>query len=329
MKSRDISLDIMRILACLAVIMIHTAGTGLIPGRDYPLLSLEWITCFVWRALSGWAVPLFVMISGAIFLDPLKEITIINLFKNNVLKLFIVLIVWSAFYTCFCNGTFLPLGMASGHLWYLSMIIGIYLTIPIIRNIPYKIRNYFLIIWFVFLIYDFVAKLCDIGVFQEIEHYFFTGYIGYFLLGDWCRRVRDNDRLSVLSVVIASIVLILSICFSIYISKLHNETILTLIHYFSPNTVVVVVAVYFMCNKLSTRFMDMYKLQGILKNISAYTLGIYLIHMFLLIQGYTRVIRFVPNPIIFIPLIVVGVFVLGCLITMLLRKIPFVGKYIV
>ena len=51
--------------------------------------------------------------------------------------------------------------------------------------------------------------------------------------------------------------------------------------------------------------------------------------MFLLIQAYTRVVRYIPNPLLFIPLIVVGVFVLGFLITIVLRRIPFVGKYIV
>ena len=329
MNNRNISLDLMRILACLAVIVVHTAGTGLMPGRDYPLMSVEWITCFVWRSLSGWAVPLFVMITGSIFLDPLKDVTITKLFKNNILKLLIVLILWSMFYTFFCNGEFLPLGMASGHLWYLSMIIGLYLTIPILRYIPEKIRDYFLLVWLFFLIYDFVAKLYHVNVLQELEHYFFTGYVGYLLLGDWCRRHKDNTKLCVAFIVIATIVLALSICISIYMSNLHAETRSSLIHYFSPITVMMAIAVYFMCSMLSVKLIECNKLQNIIKDISFNTLGIYLIHMFLLIQGYTRVVRFVSNPLIFIPLIVGGVFVLGYVITKVLKKIPFVGKYIV
>jgi surface polysaccharide O-acyltransferase-like enzyme len=329
MKSRDVSLDIMRILACLAVITIHTAGTGLMPGRDYPLLSFEWISCFVYRSLSGWAVPLFVMITGSIFLDPTKDLSISMLFKNNILKLLIVLIVWSAFYTYFCHGTFLPLGLASGHLWYLSMIIGLYFTIPVVRILPDKIKDYFIILWIIFLIYDFIAKCYNVTVLQEIEHYFFTGYIGYLLLGDWCRRNQHNAKLCVASIIIALILLILSICVSIYMSKLHNEITSPLIHYFSPVTVVVAVAVYFICGMLSNKLRRWNKLQYIISNISISTLGIYLIHMFLLIQAYTRVVRYIPNPLLFIPLIVVGVFVLGFLITIVLRRIPFVGKYIV
>lgn len=329
MKGRDVSLDIMRILACLAVITIHTAGTGLMPSRDYPLLSFEWITCFVYRSLSGWAVPVFVMISGALFLDPSKEVTIVKLFKNNILKLFIVLLFWSAFYTCFCHGDFFPLGLASGHLWYLSMILGLYLTIPIIRNMSNKIRDYFLIIWILFLSYDFIAKLFDICVLQEVEHLFFQGYVGYLLLGDWYRRKQHKAKFCVASIIIALILLILSICVSIYMSKLHNEITSPLIHYFSPVTVVVAVAVYFICGMLSNKLRRWNKLKYIISNISISTLGIYLIHMFLLIQAYTRVVRYIPNPLLFIPLIVVGVFVLGFLITIVLRRIPFVGKYIV
>lgn len=327
--NRDISLDIMRIMACIAVIVVHTAGTGLMPGRDYPLMSIEWITCFVWNLLSKWAVPLFVMVTGTIFLDPKKNVTITKLFRNNILKLLVVLIFWSAFYTYFCNGTFFPLGMASGHLWYLSMIIGLYFTIPIIRNIPNKIRDYFLIVWIVFLVYDFIAKLCHIIVLQEVEHYMFTGYVGYMLLGDWCRRMRDNMKLSVVLIIIATFVLLLSLILSLFLSKIQNETILYLFGYFSPITVVVAVGVYFVSSMFSIRLDGLDKLQRFVANISANTLGIYLIHMFLLIQGYTRVVRFVPSPIIFIPLIVCGVFVLGYLITIVLKKIPFVGKYIV
>jgi surface polysaccharide O-acyltransferase-like enzyme len=89
------------------------------------------------------------------------------------------------------------------------------------------------------------------------------------------------------------------------------------------------IAVYFMCSMLSVKLIECNKLQNIIKDISFNTLGIYLIHMFLLIQGYTRVVRFVSNPLIFIPLIVGGVFVLGYVITKVLKKIPFVGKYIV
>lgn len=329
MRSRDVSLDIMRILACLAVITIHTAGTGLIPGRDYPLMSMEWITCFVYRLLSGWAVPLFVMITGSIFLSPQKEVTIAKLFTNNILKLFIVLIVWSAFYTYFANGTFFPLGMASGHLWYLCMIIGVYLAIPIIRNIPNKIRDYFLIIWFVFLIYDFIASLYHVNVLQEVEHYLFTGYVGYILLGDWCRRMKDNKNFTMVSVIVAVLVMILIIYISIYISKMQNKTTLSLMGYFSPITVVVAVGVYFACSMLSRKLDGFEKLQGFVANISANTLGIYLIHIFLLIHGFTRVVRFISNPMIFIPFVVGGVFVCGCFITIVIRKIPVVGKYVV
>ena len=323
------SLDLMRILACLAVITIHTAGTGLLPGRDYPLLSFEWMTCYIYRSVSSWAVPLFVMITGSIFLDPSKEYSITKLFKNNILKLIVVLIVWSAFYTYFANGTFFPLGLASGHLWYLSMIVGLYLTIPIIRILPNKIKDYFLIIWFIFLIYDFISKISNVNILQEIEHYFFTGYVGYLLLGDWSRRIKDNTKFYFTSILSAVVLLIISVFVSIYISKLHNETILSISHYFSPITVILSVGIYFACGILSAKLTGFNKLESILKNISASTLGIYLIHMFLLIQGYTRVIRFVPNPIIFIPLIVFGVFVIGWIITIVLRKIPYAGKYIV
>ena len=69
---RNVSLDILRILACIAVITIHTAGSIDYHGLAEPG-SFDWIFGETLDALSRWSVPIFAMLTGVFFLNPKKD----------------------------------------------------------------------------------------------------------------------------------------------------------------------------------------------------------------------------------------------------------------
>ena len=79
MKTRDYSLDILRILACVMVVGIHTTMEGWynISPRSY-----NWIVLNFYDTLVRPAVPLFFMISGALFLSK-DSIDIKKLWTKN------------------------------------------------------------------------------------------------------------------------------------------------------------------------------------------------------------------------------------------------------
>lgn len=67
-------LDLLRIFACLAVILLHTAAIGW--GKT-SLDSPSWFVLNFYDSISRWCVPVFVMISGAVNLTkkpPLKKV---------------------------------------------------------------------------------------------------------------------------------------------------------------------------------------------------------------------------------------------------------------
>ena len=64
-KSRVYYLDVLRVIACMAVVMIHASAPYL--GKD--IGSFNFWVGNVLDSLSRIAVPLFVMISGALMLD--------------------------------------------------------------------------------------------------------------------------------------------------------------------------------------------------------------------------------------------------------------------
>ena len=59
MKKRQIEFDIMRILACFCVIVIHAAICG--QEQLYPTNSSGYQFIKLWGVVARWAVPVFVM----------------------------------------------------------------------------------------------------------------------------------------------------------------------------------------------------------------------------------------------------------------------------
>lgn len=71
-SKRNISLDILRILACLAVITYHTSGLGAI-SRLAMVGSSDWCIYSIYHFLSVWCVPVFMMLTGYFFMQPTKD----------------------------------------------------------------------------------------------------------------------------------------------------------------------------------------------------------------------------------------------------------------
>lgn len=321
------SYDLMRVFACLAVIMVHVAGTGLCPGRDYPILTIEWCICMFFASSVRWSVPLFFMISGALFLDEKKQITTRRLYCNNILRLACVLVVWTLFYHWFAHGSILPFGLTAGHLWFLPMIIALYMAIPILRMLSNQMRDYYLLIWAIWIIIDSACTYTDCFPFDQCEHFFFSGYIGYFVLGDWCRRNVHNKRIIIPAIILGLLGVAVTFIGSFICTRANDETQFFLHSYLAPTTMFTAVAAFYTCNILASRMSQ--NLRNIVSYVSALTLGIYLIHMEILIQIYTRVQRFVPQPIFYIPIICIMAFIIGAFFTWLIKKIPYVNRYIV
>ena len=69
-EDRKTSLDIIRIIAVCAVIMVHTCDYFL---NNYNPSTSEFVFGNIFDSLSRIGVPLFVMVSGALMLDEKKK----------------------------------------------------------------------------------------------------------------------------------------------------------------------------------------------------------------------------------------------------------------
>lgn len=65
MKTRKCYIDILRVIASFAVVLIHVTVSYI---DDYSADTSQWAILNLFNSLSRWSVPVFVMISGAVTL---------------------------------------------------------------------------------------------------------------------------------------------------------------------------------------------------------------------------------------------------------------------
>ncbi len=149
---RTFYFDVLRILATIAIIFIHCS--------PYPIDNYR-STAFGWKVIycciSRWGVPIFVMISGALFLSAKSSIK--KIYKKNILRIATSLIFWSVLYAvireiCFGYGKInMVIESLYGHyhMWFLFMILGLYMLVPFFRKIveSESLMKYFLILSFI------------------------------------------------------------------------------------------------------------------------------------------------------------------------------------
>lgn len=77
-KERVIYLDIIRIFSCFCVIVLHVSSSY---WQDTSIQSISWHIFNFYDSMTRWTVPVFVMISGALFCGrdvSIKELLTIN-----------------------------------------------------------------------------------------------------------------------------------------------------------------------------------------------------------------------------------------------------------
>ncbi|MEE1323104.1 MAG: acyltransferase family protein, partial [Bacteroidales bacterium] len=81
-KKRLVYLDLIRVIATFCVIIVHVFATDFYVNIG----SYNWFISALGCNLFRWASPLFVMISGVIFLQPTKEVSYSILLKKTYSK---------------------------------------------------------------------------------------------------------------------------------------------------------------------------------------------------------------------------------------------------
>lgn len=193
MNKRYFELDVLRILACYLVILNHTLWTF----HNYQG-NVTWFISAILFFTSKIAVPLFLMISGALLLP--KERDYRHFVLKKVSQTVAILCVCSFAFLLFFKPSalqFNALGQTLFSLiqkpvvidfWYLYLMIGLYITSPflskMVRQFNQKDAFVFTVVWGVFAtILPFIGYLFPFQVSNYVSVPLATGWVGYFILG--------------------------------------------------------------------------------------------------------------------------------------------------
>ena len=342
MKERNYNIDLLRIVCCFSVVIIHYAA---ILWYDSKLGSFDWRFGALIDALVRFCVPVFYMISGALFLSK-KEINMKKIFSKNILKILIIIAVWLPIHGIFSYykygneitglNSFIQIFKDiidnQYQFWFLFPLLSMYICLPILKKISEdkKVTKYFIILFFIFqIIRQSIIPIIGNGYKIKIINLFVPdlvlGYIGYFLLGYYLfnnnldkKKIQLSYRLGVLSVVIA---IIGTVCISI----MANKKIDMFFGYYMITTFFASIAVfnYFKYDVKA-------KFTKFIPFISECTMGIYIFHN--LVKWSFEMLGvtvFIGPTFITIPVFSILNIIICIIITVIIKKIPFIGKWLV
>lgn len=353
-NSRVLYADLLRILATFVVILFHVCTDRWYGCFDEPS---EWYVLNFFVAGLRWCVPMFFMLSGMNFLDPNKNISYKKLFTKYIPHILCALAFWSIFYKSLAVGTNYVLGLkpVTGedvsraftaflfeipwfHLWFLYPLIGMYVLTPALRvftknasnkDYIYLLSLYFIFAWFLPVLYPMLGGRIAIGVdgLAPYVGYFIAGY--FFATYDFTRTQRKvlytiGGSLLALTV-FGHIALCLDAGKSIYQPFFQYQSFnIGLVTFF---LFVLVKNVVNNSDKIKAKLQDN-KFITLLSNCS---FGIYLSHaIFLNVIGGILHINTGSFPaIISVPVLSITVFLLSLLMTLIIKRIPVLNKWIV
>jgi len=344
LNHRILSFDVLRIIAAFAVVMLHVSTEGFL--GCFP--SDEWEIGNIYDSISRWCVPVFFMISGALFLNQDKKISIKTLITKNLLRIVYIFLFWSFCYALYnsiiCNSfnllEIIRLTLKGPvHFWFLKVLIGLYVAVPILRAITRDKRlEEYVILVAVLTAFIIPMLITAIGLFDElagesVQKYYrgfeiriASGYVGYFVLGHYLNTYQLSNVLKRFIYLLGLLSVILVIVLTHWYSHHIGEP--SEVFYSNLNIFLLFesMAVFLMIKQLN--FSANYS--SLIVRLSNLTLGVYLIHqlLYLMANDLLGINGMSFNQYYFIPCYSLIIFAASCLVVFLLRKIPIIKRFL-
>lgn len=293
-KDRLIGLDLLKIVSAFMIILIHSSANIY---NNHAVGTSVWFSGVILNTIPRFAVPAFLMISGALLLKN-------NMKPRNALRkaLYagVALVVWSISYILakkilWNEGNIIydilsiPFKIGpSGHLWYGYLIVWIYIFLPVLKPF-YDAMNEKLRIYFVFFglfvpsVLDGVISYFSIdGVILERPTFIYInlGYIAIIFLG---RIIYENrNKIGVFTAILLSVIgFAITTIVSVEISKKNGTSVHTFFFETQISNVMYATGVMFLFSKIKLKNLNGLIRNGIIR-LSKLSLGIYFSHSLLM-----------------------------------------------
>ena len=218
---REVWVDWMRVMACLMVMTVHSTEPFYLGGDGARILTAndaKWVSFF--DTFVRACVPLFVVASS--YLQFPLHYSTSEFLRRRVVRVLIPFIVWSLVYAFYwgepvenLSNLLLNFNYAAGHLWFVYMLAGLYLIMPLLspwaERVGKRELQFYLVLCFITSLLPFVRAWFGgnppfiygpLGIPNPAHYplwgeaswnayglfYYLSGFLGYMLLGLYIRR---------------------------------------------------------------------------------------------------------------------------------------------
>lgn len=327
MRERIVYLDVVRVLACMMVIVQHSPMVDVVSSV---LLSASGFLTYP-------CCPLFFMVSGALLL-PMESCSPEVFVRKRLSKVLCPTLVWTLLYfgqkivkgdaVSLTNVLSIPFSaQGSDILWFMYVIVGLYLITPIIspwlRGVSRKEIELFLLLWGVTLLYSHIEGFLQIAAGYNNMLYYFGGYLGYFVLGYY---LHHYIKVGGVKSSIVSLMLLVPIVLYGMLKFLGVE--FTFSAYTSILTASMATAWFLLIRIVCNKCTFSAEKSSYLVTISNLSFGIYLMHI--MVMGVAWSICIWLGLISLLQIIVTSVFTftLSCFFSLIISRMPY-SQYII
>lgn len=350
-SKRNVHIDLLRITACFLIVLSHVSASNC---EFLPIESINWKISHLFNSLGHSGTILFLFISGILLLPREYPYQAKKFFRKNFLTLLAAYLCWMIIYhavgliqrgdysAAVLKDALLNIlyGKASYHFWYIPMLLGIYLLLPLFRSIALagektvaylvllflSLNILFPTLFFFEFPYKYLLKsFVDRIPFTLVNHYvgyFFMGYLLSLLLSE---KRLPRPRLTGMFLVTAGLAGALAGDYLLSIQNSYNSVAMNTL--FSLPLCCIAVGIYlFVCSLPVKAAPPVLK---VLTGISSLTFGIYMIHP-LIVSFASRLFLSADmlSPLVTLPLGAVFSFLCSLLIVFLLSLIPGVRRWL-
>lgn len=340
-------LEVLRLVACILVVGVHVSAFNL---EQVPVESLNFKVMNGLDCLSILGVPLFVMISGALFLAPSYEVTVKKFYTRKIPRIVFLYFFWLLFYNVVNfleNGTVWNftnvkkqivleslLGKGMYHMWYLPMLAVLYLLTPFLKSFAADRKKclLFCALGFAYSIllptalkFEFPYRTIVESLYNQFDCSFFGGYVTYYVLGhvlhEYVPKLSAPKKAALGLGGVTAMAIEIAVCNAWSVKTGIMSTILN-----TPFSVTAFIgaAAIFLLLRDGVPGRKQEELSG---RLAGLTLGIYLIHpLFLRIYGWLGGTTLFAPAAIAVPLIIVLITLISGAAVYVLSKIPVVKK---
>ena len=255
---REKWIDWMRVAACLMVMVVHSTEPFYLGGEGSRILTegdAYWASFF--DSFVRACVPLFVVASS--YLQFPLHYSTGEFLRRRAQRVLVPFLCWSIVYALAwgepvdnLRSLLLNFNYAAGHLWFVYMLVGIYLLMPMLspwaERVGKRELQFYLLLCFATTLIPFVRALAADGAAPVIYgptgipnralyplwgeaswntyglFYYLSGFIGYLLLGLYLRRFVGNLSWGkTLAVALPAWLVGFAICFGGFIVMVMND----------------------------------------------------------------------------------------------------------